>query len=180
MLSEYIAHRIQEIHEKAYNKLVLVLASSAMASVLLSGLALLASPAFKYLAVAVLISSILLAEKIHKKTLEKTRKLLSNPEKEAAARRYLAALKDLYTADEIIYRALAEPQIEDPVAKKEKKPIVASAPFFKARYAALRTRSKIVITATSLSILLPHFIVTKDIILTVTVIGILLLARKVI
>jgi len=74
MLSEYVAHRIQEIHEKAYNKLVLVLASSAMASVLLSGLALLASPAFKYLAVAVLISSILLAEKIHKKTLEKTEK----------------------------------------------------------------------------------------------------------
>jgi hypothetical protein len=40
-------------------------------------------------------------------------------------------LKDLYTADEIIYRALAEPQIEDPVAKKEKKPIVASAPLLK-------------------------------------------------
>jgi len=71
MLSEYIAHRIQEIYEKAYNKLVLILASSAMASVLLSGLALLTSPAFKYLAVAVFSSGILLAERIHKRTLEK-------------------------------------------------------------------------------------------------------------
>jgi hypothetical protein len=71
MLSEYIAHRIQEIHEKAYNKLVLVLASSAMASVLLSGLALLANPAFKYLAVAVLISSILIAERYTKRPWKK-------------------------------------------------------------------------------------------------------------
>jgi hypothetical protein len=180
MLSEYIAHRIQELHEKAYNKLVLILASSAMASVLLSGLALLASPAFKYLAVAVFISGILLAEKVHKNTLKKMRKLLTNPEREIVARRYIAALKDLYAADEIIHRALVEPQIEDPVVKKEKKPIVISAPLFKARYAALKTRSKIVITATSLSIILPHFIVTKDIILTIIVLAILLLTRKVI
>ncbi len=180
MLSEYIAHRIQELHEKAYNKLVLIFASSAMASVLLSGLALLASPAFKYLAVAVFISGILLAERVHKNTLKKMRKLLTNPEREVVARRYIAALKDLYAADEIIYRALAEPQIEDPLVKNEKRPIVASAPFFKARYAALKSRSRIVITATSLSIILPHFIVTKDIILTIIVLAILLLTRKVI
>jgi len=44
MLSEYIAHRIQEIYEKAYNKLVLILASSAMASVLLSGFSVVDEP----------------------------------------------------------------------------------------------------------------------------------------
>jgi len=140
----------------------------------------LTSPAFKYLAVAVFSSGILLAERIHKRTLEKTRKLLSNPEREATARRYLAVLKDLYTSDEILHRMLTEPQIEDPIAMREKKPIAASAPFFKARYVALKTRSKIVLTATSLSITLPHFIVTKDLILMVTVVTILLIARKVI
>jgi len=89
-------------------------------------------------------------------------------------------LKDLYTSDEILHRMLTEPQIEDPIAMREKKPIAASAPFFKARYVALKTRSKIVLTATSLSITLPHFIVTKDLILMVTVVTILLIARKVI
>ncbi len=177
MLSDYIAYRIQELHERAYNRLVLVLASSSSVGVLLSGLALFVSPSLKYLAVAVFVFGIMLAERIHKKTLEKMQKLVKNPEAEMVARGYFAVLKELYTADEIIYRALAEPQIEDPVIKREKKLIVASAPFFKARYAALRTRSKIVITATSLSIILPHFIVAKDIILTITVIAILLLAR---
>jgi hypothetical protein len=44
MLSDYIAYRIQELHERAYNKLVLVLTSSSSVSVLLSGLALFVSP----------------------------------------------------------------------------------------------------------------------------------------
>jgi hypothetical protein len=177
MLSDYIAYRIQELHERAYNRLVLVLASSSSVGVLLSGLALFVSPSLKYLAVAVFVFGIMLAERIHKKTLEKMRKLVKNPEAEMVARGYFAVLKDLYTKDHLIRRMLTEPQIEDPIIKREKKLIVASAPFFKARYATLRTRSRIVITATSLSILLPHFIVTKDIILTITVIGILLLAR---
>ena len=179
MLSDYIAYRIQELHERAYNKLVLVLASSSSVSVLLSGLALFVSPPLKYLAVAVFIFGVMLAEKIHKKTLEKMQRIIKSPEAEIAARRYFAVLKDLYTEDHPIRRMLAEPRIEDPVIKRERKAIFAAARFFEARYASLKTRSRIVITATSISMMLPHLVVLRDIVSAVIMIGVLIVARKI-
>jgi hypothetical protein len=180
MLSDYIAYRIQELHERAYNRLVLVLASSSSVGVLLSGLALFVSPSLKHLAVAVFVFGIMLAERIHKKTLEKMRKLVKNPEAEMVARGYFAVLKDLYTKDHLIRRMLTEPQIEDPVIKREKKTVSAAARFFEARYAALKTRTRIVITATSISIMLPHLVVLRDVVTAVIMIGVLLIARKII
>ncbi len=179
MLSDYIAYRIQELHERAYNRLVLVLASSSSVGVLLSGLALFVSPSLKYLAVAVFVFGIMLAERIHKKTLEKMRKLVKNPEAEMVARGYFAVLKDLYTKDHLIRRMLTEPQIEDPIIKREKKTVSAAVRFFEARYAALKTRTRIVITATSISIMLPHLVVLRDVATAVIMIGVLLIARKI-
>jgi hypothetical protein len=179
MLSDYIAYRIQELHERAYNRLVLVLASSSSVGVLLSGLALFVSPSLKHLAVAVFVFGIVLAERIHKKTLEKMRKLVKNPEAEMVARGYFAVLKDLYTKDHLIRRMLTEPQIEDPIIKREKKTVSAAVRFFEARYAALKTRTRIVITATSISIMLPHLVVFRDVVTAVIMIGVLLIARKI-
>jgi hypothetical protein len=179
MLSEYIAYRIQELHERAYNRLVLVLASSSSVGVLLSGLALFVNPSLKHLAVAVFVFGIMLAERIHKKTLEKMRKLVKNPEAEMVARGYFAVLKDLYTKDHLIRRMLTEPQIEDPIIKREKKTVSAAVRFFEARYAALKTRTRIVITATSISIMLPHLVVLSDVVTAVIMIGVLLIARKI-
>jgi hypothetical protein len=179
MLSDYIAYRIQELHERAYNRLVLVLASSSSVGVLLSGLALFVSPSLKHLAVAVFVFGIMLAERIHKKTLEKMRKLVKNPEAEMVARGYFAVLKDLYTKDHLIRRMLTEPQIEDPIIKREKKTVSAAVRFFEARYAALKTRTRIVITATSISIMLPHLVVFRDVVTAVIMIGVLLIARKI-
>jgi hypothetical protein len=147
--------------------------------VLLSGLALFVSPSLKHLAVAVFVFGIMLAERIHKKTLEKMRKLVKNPEAEMVARGYFAVLKDLYTKDHLIRRMLTEPQIEDPIIKREKKTVSAAVRFFEARYAALKTRTRIVITATSISIMLPHLVVFRDVVTAVIMIGVLLIARKI-
>jgi hypothetical protein len=74
---------------------------------------------------------------------------------------------------------LTEPQIEDPIIKKEKKAVIAATRFFEARYAALKMRSKIVIIATSISMMLPHLVVLKDIVTAVIMISVLIIARKV-
>jgi hypothetical protein len=122
---------------------------------------------------------VVLAEKIHKKTLEKMQRIIKSPEAEIAARSYFAVLKDLYTEDHPIRRMLTEPQIEDPVIKRERKAIFASARFFQARNATLKTRSGIVITAKSISMMLPHLVVLRDIVTAVIMIGVLIIARKI-
>jgi hypothetical protein len=179
MLSEYIAYRIQELHERAYNRLVLVLASSSSVGVLLSGLALFVSPSLKYLAIAVFIFGIMLAARIHRKTLEKMQRIIKSPEAEIVARSYFAMLKELYTEGHLIRRMLTEPQIEDPIIKREKKAVIAATRFFEARYAALKMRSKIVIVATSISMMLPHLVVLRDMVTAVIMISILIIVRKI-
>jgi len=163
MLADYIVHRIQTLQEKAYNKLVLILATSSLGSVLISGVSLIFNSPTKYLAYVVLLVGALAAKAVLKKTERKIRLLLAKPEKEIYAKKYLAALKDEYDEEELLRRLATEPKVEDPLAKREKKPLEAARFFIRGRYAALKARVRVVLLSTAIAAALPHLIVVKDV-----------------
>jgi len=162
MLAEYIAHKIQILQEKAYNKLVLILATSSLGSVLISGISLILNSPAKYVSYVVLLIGALAAKAVLKKTEKKIRLLLARPEKEIYAKKYLAALKEEYDEEEFLRRLATEPTVEDPLVKREKKPLEAAMFFIRGRYAALKARVRVVLLSTAVAAALPHLIVTKD------------------
>ena len=162
MLAEHIVHKIQILQEKVYNKLVLILAASSLGSVLISGVSLIFNSPTKYLAYVVLLMGALIAKAVLKKTERKIRLLLAKPEKEVYARRYLATLKDEYDEEEFLRRLATEPAVEDPLVKREKKPLEAARLFIRVRYAALKARVRVVLLSTAIAVTLPHLIVIKD------------------
>ena len=162
MLAEYILYKIQILQEKAYNKLVLILATSSLGSVLISGISLIFNSPAKYLSYVVLLMGALAARAVLKKTEKKIRLLLARPEKEIYAKKYLAALKEEYDEEEFLRRLATEPKVEDPLVKREKKPLEAARFFVRGRYAALKARVRVVLLSTAIAAALPHLIVTKD------------------
>ncbi len=178
MLSDYILHKIVTLYEKTYNRLVIALASTAMASVLTSGVALLTIPNLKYLSIAPLAVGLAAAEKIMRSTEIKVRKLLEAPEREVEVANYLTRLKDLYIERDYLTRYSQQPKIEDPLLKKEKKPLEASRRFLKSRYTVLKTRNKLVVTATALAVALPHLIIEKDVFIAMAALALALYVKK--
>lgn len=163
MLAEYIAHRVETITERTYNKLVLILATTSMTSIALSGLGLVFAYAFKYLALSVAILGILAARITLRKAEEKIAKLLNMPEKTPEAKLHFAILKDSYDPYALLKAIYQEPRIEDPLVRKEKKAVEASRPMLASRYRALITRTKTIITATIMAVAIPHLIINLDV-----------------
>ncbi|ACB40254.1 hypothetical protein [Pyrobaculum neutrophilum] len=178
MLSDYIAQKIQEIEEKTYNKLVLVLSITSLTSVMTSGIAVVLNPSLKYLATATLAAGLLISRELAKRGAKKARKLLAAPEKELRVKTYFAKLKDSYNAREFLERLAREPTVEDPLVRRERKAVDAAAPLYSIKHETLKSKLRIVAYATSIAVALPHLIITKDLVITLAVLLILLAWRK--
>jgi hypothetical protein len=179
MLSEYVARRVAEIHEKTYHRLVVALAVISMTSIMFSGIALFFNPVYKYISLAVLALGVVFSKRILRAGERKIRKILTHFDRELLARRYIAMLKDRYDPRDYIARIFSEPYIEDPVVSGERKRLKATQPFFEQGYALLRTRNRLVVLATALSILFPHILVNQDMEAVVfTLVVIILLFKK--
>ena len=178
MLSEYILNKIELIQEKTYNKLVLILAGSSMLSVLLSGISLIVGGWYRYLSPLVLTLGLIAARLVLNSASKKIRKLLTAPEYEKYAERYLAKLKDYYSEDDILIRIDEEPKITDPVVSRELKPLHAARPFVKAKTRVLRTRLRVVLTASALAIAIPQILVARDLLMTFLIIILLVVIRE--
>ncbi|MFN3803671.1 MAG: hypothetical protein ACK4SY_01285 [Pyrobaculum sp.] len=176
MLSDYILYKIQTLQERTYNKLVLILASTSMAGVMASGLALIFVPPLKYVALTIIIAGIVIARKTLQKTELKIRKLLAAPEREIEVSKYLAAMKELYIPDYLTPLSTS-PKIEDPLVRSEKKPLEASRHLLKTRVMTLKTRAKIVTTASIMAVVMPHLLIEKDLFLAL--VGIILVLKKI-
>jgi hypothetical protein len=163
MLSEYIARRVAEIHEKTYHRLVVALAVTSMTSVMFSGIALFFNTAYKYIALAVLALGIMVSKRILRAGERKIRKILTHFDRELLAQRYTAVLKDRYDPRDYITRIFTEPHIDDPVISGERKRLKAAQPLFAQGYTSLRTRNRLVILVTASSIILPHVLISQDI-----------------
>jgi hypothetical protein len=179
MLSEYIARRVAEIHEKTYHRLVVALAVTSMTSVMFSGIALFFNPVYKYMALAVLALGIMFSKRILRAGERKIIKILTHFDRELLAQRYTAVLKDQYDPRDYVARIFSEPHIEDPVITGERKRLRAAQPFFQQGYALLRTRNRLVVLVTASSIVLPHILISQDIeIMVITLVIVILSLEK--
>ncbi|AFA40780.1 hypothetical protein Pogu_2753 [Pyrobaculum oguniense TE7] len=178
MLSRYVIRKVEELEERAYHRLVLVLAATSMTSVMLSGIALLFNPTFKYLSTAVLALGILASGKILRKTEKKIRKVIQSFEREAYVKQYLARVAQEYNPREYLERIYTEPAVEDPIVAKDRREVTAAVPLLKQGYTSLRTRYRIVIMATATAVAIPHVILNKDIMMLLVVVMIMLIFKK--
>lgn len=178
MLSDYIVHRFHELIEKTYYKLVLVLAIFSIFSIVLSGLSLFGEATLRYFALITSIMGFIIAKIILNRLSKKIRKLLSSPERELKVKRYLQILKDVYIPSDYLLRISTEPKVLDPLTKSEKKRLEAGLELLKSKYLNLETRIKIVYIATLLAVILPHIIVTKDFIVFILTLILILSMRK--
>lgn len=178
MLSRYVIRKVEELEERAYHRLVLVLAATSMTSVMLSGIALLFNPTYKYLSTAVLALGILASGRILRKTEKKIRKVVQSFEREAYVRQYLARVAQEYNPREYLERIYTEPEVEDPLVAKDKKDVTAAAPLLRQGFTSLRTRNRIVVMATATAVAIPHVILNKDILMLILVVVIMFLFKK--
>lgn len=178
MLSDYISQRFQEIIEKTYYKLVLILALTSMLGVVLSGLSLIADYTLRYLALVSLFVGLLYAKTVLRNTSKKLRKLLERPEDEIRATRYFQILKDVYTPEDYLSRISEEPRLIDPVVKKEKRHLEAGRELLKTRYMNIEARMKTVVIASALAIAVPHVVITKDLLLVILAVFLAVFLRK--
>ena len=178
MLSRYVIRKVEELEERAYHRLVLVLAATSMTSVMLSGIALLFNPTYKYLSTAVLALGIFASGRILRKTEKKIRKVVQSFEREAYVRQYLARVAQEYNPREYLERIYTEPEVEDPLVAKDKKDVTAAAPLLRQGFTSLRTRNRIVVMATATAVAIPHVILNKDILMLILVVVIMFLFKK--
>lgn len=178
MLSRYVIRKVEELEERAYHRLVLVLAATSMTSVMLSGIALLFNPTYKYLSTAVLALGIFASGRILRKTEKKIRKVVQSFEREAYVRQYLARVAQEYNPREYLERIYTEPEVEDPLVAKDKKDVTAAAPLLRQGFTSLRTRNRIVVMATATAVAIPHVILNKDVLMLILVVVIMFLFKK--